>query len=102
MDEWMHGWMDGWRNEWIKSELLRKLKSMKCFYHEYLPIYMYGIVFINTYLDTNECDAYFGVCSQYCKNTVGNYSCFCAPGFVESPSHGCKASGKNNQLLWSA
>ena len=62
---------------------------------------MYGIAFINTYLDTNECDAYFGVCSQYCKNTVGNYSCFCAPGFVESPSHGCKASGKNNQLLWS-
>ena len=31
--------------------------------------------------DVNECDHGTALCNQRCKNTVGNYSCYCNSGY---------------------
>ena len=55
----------------------------------------YNIFNTHAHTDTNECDTHFGICSQYCKNTIGSYFCSCAPGYVTSSEHDCKATGQD-------
>ena len=55
----------------------------------------YNIFNTHAHTDTNECDTHFGICSQYCKNTIGSYFCPCAPGYVTSSEHDCKATGQD-------
>ncbi|OQR74969.1 low-density lipoprotein receptor-related protein 2-like [Tropilaelaps mercedesae] len=40
--------------------------------------------------DIDECDEDTAICSHFCHNLKGNYSCSCASGFILIPPGGCK------------